>query len=306
MSKRGIAVLIVVGALLVPLLGVAGYTAITGWLAPEPPDECDLLTIPEAQQILGGKVEIAERSAEPAALGDQSFAYACTYVSMGDGFDAGQLRVSLLSGYTRQTSSAVPGESKSLSGLGGRAWVLNGVATLRRDDMVVNVDFRRLGGESTVQDAPERALRKVAGRLSTVPDFPESEVFGVCDRLDVRAAERILGSELPVRRAAIRTNGEVRCYFTGAEARFEVKVVSNTDRVGGRRIGPGDLPVRGLSVKARADHYEPAHRIHFALGGQMYTIGLLTEGSAPPPQETDIPRGVLDTFEDCGDDLAEC
>lgn len=122
----------------------------------------------------------------------------------------------------------------------------------------------------------------------------------------MRAAERILGSELPVRRAAIRANGEVRCHFTGAEARFEVKVVSNTDRVGGRWIGPGDLPVRGLSVKAKADHDEPAHRIHFALDGRMYTIGLLSEGNAPPPQETDIPRSVLETFEDCGNGLAGC
>jgi hypothetical protein len=305
MSKRGIAVLVVVTALLLPVLGVAGYTAVTRWALPDPPDECDLLTIPEAQQILGGTdAEVVRRIASPGNT-MYGWSYSCTYRGNDGGADVNELRISVLTGTPAEGNIGVM-DGKRLTGLGAEAWAGQAYGVLRSGSTQVQVSFRGLGRPHNAHDVPEQALRKLAGRLSTVPDFPEADVSGVCDRLDVAAAEDVAGSELPGRRAVIRANGDVSCMFSGAKARFEVAVASNTDLLGGKRIGQGDIPVRGVPVKAVEDHYEPAHKIHFAIDGRMYTIGLDPDGGAPPPQETDIPRSVLDTFEDCGDNLAKC
>lgn len=306
MSKRGIAGLIVVGALLLPLLGAVGYGAVTKWLLPEPPDECDLVSIPEVRQILAGAdVDVVARSASP---GNKTFgwSYSCTYRSRTGEVDVNELRVSVVTG-VRSTGRIGVMDGKQLTGLGAEAWAGPGSGVLRTGNIQVQVDFRGLGHDHNAHDVPEQALRKLAGRLSTVPEFPAAEVSGVCDRLDVAAAEEALGAELPGRRAAIRPNGEVSCVFAGASARFEVKVQSNTDptRPDGKRILGGDVSVRGLPAKAMEDRLGSGDKIYFTIDDRMYMVGLSSE-RGKPPQETDIPRQLVEAVEDCGGDLAGC
>jgi hypothetical protein len=127
------------------------------------------------------------------------------------------------------------------------------------------------------------------------------DLSGVCEGINVRVAERVVGSRLPGHRAAITTDGEVSCVFGGTDARFVVR--STTDpKEAANILGRVDRTgVPGIPVEV--DTYPEG--VGFVIDNRVFRIEL-KRATGALVEETDLPKLVVDAFKACGDDLAGC